>query len=454
MRNTLPLASVVAALTLLAGTAALQASPDAQKPNRPDPWESRATPESQGHIVEVDGKRIQQRHPFMGGDSPSYEQYPTHAYETLDFPPPQQVQVPEGLKGDPAEGLRLFKSRQHGPCVACHVIPDPEVWPIGNVGPDLRTIGARGVPDSYIYQTIYDPRAIFGTDTPMAPFGVVGILDEQEIMHLVAYLQTLTGDPFGVPEEVTEDKQWNPYTRDVVRPEYGDPLDAFTNPGLMATDDRAVPLWSKAGPTGKSCADCHGQIEAADDLRPLGVIPEMVGVAAGYPRWFDEYGRMMSIEDLLAVHAPETTGLEMPAQGQDNLTMSILVRMQSNGMPYQLETDNPNVQAAIARGQELFHRPVGQRQHACADCHTERGGADKFLGGRFLANIEDGMINHPYWRTAQQRIWDIRIRMQWCMTPLGTNYLPGDAPEYADLETFITSKQQGKVQVLVPRESH
>ncbi|HVL57146.1 MAG TPA: hypothetical protein VM491_11605, partial [Burkholderiaceae bacterium] len=181
-----------------------------------------------------------------------------------------------------------------------------------------------------------------------------------------------------------------------------------------------------------------------------------VGVGVQYPKWFAQHRRMMSIEDFLSVHGPETTGHEFPTQGQQNITMAILVKMQSNGMPYKLALDDPNVQAAVKRGQELFHRPVGQRAHACADCHTERGGAHKFLGGRFLANVEkDAMINHPYYRTAQARLWDIRIRMQWCMTPLRTNMLPGDAPEYADIETYILSKQtQRGDKIIVPRHSH
>lgn len=73
-----------------------------------------------------------------------------------------------------------------------------------------------------------------------------------------------------------------------------------------------------------------------------------------------------------------------------------------------------------------------------------------------LADVEkDAMVNHPYWRTAWQRPIDIRIRMQWCMTPLLANMLPGDAPEYADLETFLVSKQTRRGdKVLVPRLSH
>jgi hypothetical protein len=52
-------------------------------------------------------------------------------------------------------------------------------------------------------------------------------------------------------------------------------------------------------------------------------------------------------------------------------------------------------------------------------------------------------ISRP-WRTNFQVVWDIRKRMQWCMLPLGTNMLPADAPEYADLELYLTAFDQGK----------
>ena len=416
-------------------------------------WETRAVPLSQGQIKEVGGKREQVRYPGFR-ESRSFDKWPTFARDSVEYFPPRKGVMPAGVKGDPKKGFELIKAGNKGPCTGCHLIPDPNHWPMGNVGPDLRTIGDRGLPDSFLYQIVYDPRVIFGADSPMAPFGASGMWTPEEIVHVVAYLQTLKAERTMKPE-LTGDKQWNPFTRDVVRMDFGDPRDPTSNNALVMTESDAVPLWSKPGPKGQSCASCHGKIEAADDERPLGVIKSMVGVGAAYPKWSARHSRMMSVEDFLAVHSPETTGHPMPTQGQANLTMAILVKMQSNGMPYKLDMGDANVRAAVKRGEEMFNRRVGQRGQACANCHTDRGGAHKFLGGRFLANIDkDAMVNHPYFRTSQGALWDIRIRMQWCMTPLLTNMLPGDAPEYADLETFLISKQQGKPLDVPRRPSH
>lgn len=419
-------------------------------------WKTQAIPQSQGIVKTVDGKTIQERYPFGGFGTASFEKWPTFATGSPAYFAPKKGEMPKDVKGDPKKGQALLKASAKGPCTGCHLIPDITVWPAGNVGPDLRTIGHRGLSDQHLYQVIYDPRVIFGADSPMAPFGASGMWTPEEIVHAVAYLQSLNGSPPGVPDKVTDDPAWNPYTRQVVRPAYGDPLDVTANPGLGLADSVAVPNWTKKGPKGQSCADCHGAIGPADAQRTIGAIASMTGVGAKYPKWMPKYSRMMSVEDFLAVHAPETTGDPMPSQGEANMAMSILVKMQSNGMPYQIDLKDPNVQAAVKRGDELFNRRVGQRGQACANCHTERGGGRKFLGGRFLADVDkDAMVNHPYWRTAWQRNIDIRLRMQWCMTPLRTNMLPGDAPEYADLETFLISKQtQRGDKVLVPRLSH
>jgi len=171
----------------------------------------------------------------------------------------------------------------------------------------------------------------------------------------------------------------------------------------------------------------------------------MKGVAVRYPRFVAHYRRVMSIEDFLTVHGPETTGTSLPSESEASLNLTMLVKMASNGMPVAIDTESPPARAALGRGRAVFHRRVGERDHACADCHTPEKGANKFLGGRLLAEVTTGMTRHfPTWRTSQNQVWDMRKRMQWCMTPLGTNMLPADAIEYAELELYLTSFDVGK----------
>jgi sulfur-oxidizing protein SoxA len=110
-----------------------------------------------------------------------------------------------------------------------------------------------------------------------------------------------------------------------------------------------------------------------------------------------------------------------------------------------VDTASPEARAALARGKATFYRRVGERNHSCADCHTADAAAGKFLGGRLLADVRAGLTRHfPTWRTDRAEVWDMRKRFQWCMTPLGMNMLAADSIEYAELELYLTSFDNGK----------
>jgi sulfur-oxidizing protein SoxA len=372
-----------------------------------------------------DGKREAIR--YRGWTTRDFN-FRTYAYDDPRGEPPiQTVTMPAGLAGNPRLGHALFLSRTKGPCTGCHLIPGDEVWPAGSVGPDQSAIGDRKLSDDYLYQVIWDPRVFFPR-TSMPPWGTIGMLSPQEAAHLVAYLQTLKGP---VPPEKDPDR--NPFTRR--RPVgFGDNLDPTNNPAVLLTDSAEV-LWTTRGPAAKACADCHEG----------GVAKAMRGVATRYPKFVKTYRRTMSIEDFLAVHALETTGRALLAESTENLHLTLLVKRASNGLPVAVDTESPEARAAIVRGRSTFDKRVGERNHACADCHTMERGANKFLSGRLLADVRTGLTRHfPLWRTDRGEVWGMRRRMQWCMTPLGMNMLASDSVEYAELELYLTTFDIGK----------
>lgn len=390
-------------------------------------WTTRAIPEARGEVrVRPDGVREAVR--YRGWTTEDFGRFRTYAYgDARPEPTVQRAAPPAGVVGDPKKGRSLFLSRSKGPCTGCHLVPGDDVWPAGSVGPDLSTLGSRGLGDAHLYMQIYDPRVLF-PHTSMPPWGAQGALSPEEIVHLVAYLQTLKG-----PATSEKDPDRNPFTRR--RPTgFGDNLDPTNNPAVVAAEAMDS-VWSERGPNGKACADCHaGGIDVA-----------MKGVAARYPRHVATYGRVMSLEDLMTVHGPERTGRPFPMESDDNVRLVVRLKMASNGMPVALDLDSAEARAARARGEASFQRRVGQRNHACADCHTPQKGANKFLGGRWLGDVTEGLTRHfPTWRTSQNQLWDMRKRMQWCMTPLGANMLAADAVEYAELELYLTSFDQGK----------
>ena len=416
---------LLALALLLAGCAAAASETPGTTAVRP--WTSHVIPEARGDVVtRPDGTREGLRYPGWMKDD--FGGFRTYAYaDTRAEPAVQRAQLPATVVGDPKKGRALFLSRSKGPCTGCHLVPGDDVWPAGSVGPDLSTIGTRGLSDAHLYMQIHDPRVLF-PHTSMPPWGTDAVLTPAEIVHLVAYLQTLKE-----PARAEADPDRNPFTRR--RPTgFGDNLDPTNNPAVLAAEDMDS-VWAQRGPRGKACADCHaGGIEAA-----------MKGVATRYPRYDPVYRRIVSLEDLLSVHAPATTGREFPMESDANVWFVTRLKMASNGMPMALDLERPEARAALARGEASFRRRVGQRNHACADCHTPEKGAGKFLGGRWLADVTSGMTRHfPTWRTSQNQIWDMRKRMQWCMTPLGTNMLTADAVEYAELELYLTSFDQGQ----------
>ncbi len=394
----------------------------------PTPWVSRAIPEGRGDIKTLpDGKTQAVRYP--GWTTEDFARFRTYAYgDTRPEVPVAKAPMP-AITGDPKKGRALFLDRNLGPCTGCHLIQGQDVWPAGNVGPDLSTYGDRNLPAEYTFNLIYDPRHLF-PHSIMPPWGSAGVLKPEDIVHIVAFLSTQKAP---LPPE--KDGERDPATR--AKPVgFGDNLDPTNNPAVLRAEG-ADALWSKKGPSGKACADCHAG----------GALQGMKGVATRYPQFVARYGRVMGIEDLLTVHGPETTGALLLEESADNLDLTMRIKMASNDMPVSLDLARAENQSALERGKASFYRKVGQRDHACADCHTVEGGrgADKFLGGRLLANVEKGLTRHfPTWRTSQGDVWDMRKRMQWCMTPLGVNMLATDAVEYAELELFLASFDQGK----------
>lgn len=103
-------------------------------------------------------------------------------------PKPRKVTLEEPLNGDPVRGRELALARDKGYCIVCHEIPG-EVWP-GTVGAKVLNFKQHHYPNELVFQQIFDARA-FNPNSVMPPYGTFGILNEQEIRDLVAYLQSL-----------------------------------------------------------------------------------------------------------------------------------------------------------------------------------------------------------------------------------------------------------------------
>jgi len=196
-----------------------------------DGWVSRAIPEARGDVqVRADGTRHAVR--YKGWSTTDYSRFRTYAYDDRTAQPAvQHGAPPPGVAGDAARGRALFLSRSLGPCTGCHLVPGDDVWPAGNVGPDLSQIGDRGLSSAHLYAVIFDPRHLLPRSI-MPPWGTSGAMTPAQIVDVVAYLQTLRG-----PRPAEKDTERDPVTRSRP-PGFGDNLDPTNNPALLLAEDR------------------------------------------------------------------------------------------------------------------------------------------------------------------------------------------------------------------------
>src|SRR6186713_2871221 len=106
--------------------------------------------------------------------------------------------------------------------------------------------------------------------------------------RFAAFLMAVALLPFAVPAsrgaEIPLDERRSAY-EDMSRDNKAMQDDDTSNPGMLAVLDGEA-LWNaKAGGSGKSCADCHGDAKTG-----------MKGVAPRYPAWNESARRPVNLE--------------------------------------------------------------------------------------------------------------------------------------------------------------
>ncbi|MFN3545744.1 MAG: sulfur oxidation c-type cytochrome SoxX [Thiobacillus sp.] len=115
--------------------------------------------------------------------------WPTLSYE--DKRPtkkPEKVELQGPLNGNAENGKKLAMNTQRGNCWACHALPG-DAQP-GSGGPPLLNVGAWGYSDAHLFQQVWD-RRVANPSTEMPPYGTNGVLSEQDVRDIVAFLQSL-----------------------------------------------------------------------------------------------------------------------------------------------------------------------------------------------------------------------------------------------------------------------
>jgi sulfur-oxidizing protein SoxA len=332
--------------------------------------------------------------------------------------------ISQPITGDAEKGKQLaFDRSRGGACLACHVMGAASTNLPGNVGPDLSEIGNAGRTDEWFYNYVYDAR-VYNPETVMPPWGAHAVYSDEEIRHIVVFLKSLKtparyANPLDNPEKRPEPK------------EDRDNLDPLVNPGMWAID-KAQELFKAQGPAGKACAGCHENAEAA-----------FTSWAANMPKWEPRLRKVLGVEEFVYRHAKATTGHDWLMETEPNIVVSVYLRHLANGAEIKVDLSTPGAKEAAERGKALMARKVGTLNFACFDCHTPEKGAIKWIRGQWLGEGRGQLPHFPTWRTSRQEIWTIDKRFQWCNVAIGANELPPDAPQYGDLELYLSSLNNG-----------
>ncbi len=335
----------------------------------------------------------------------------------------------EALRGVDRASLRqiqlagrtlAFDRSRGGSCVACHILGESTPEFPGNVGPDLSTLGATRDPQMMFAYT-YDARSFFPLSI-MPPWGTHGLYTTEELVDIVAFLASLK-TPMKFKDELDDP------TKRIVPKETRDNLDDFENPGMDVVPE-GKKLFAARGPKNKSCLDCHAAPEQAFKTW-----------AARMPRYEPRLQKVLGVEEFVTRHAMATTGDAHLMESEQNIALSVYLKFLANGAVIDVDVASPEAKAAAERGRALTQRKIGQLNFACTDCH-ERA-ANRWIRGQWLTGMRGQVGHFPTWRNGRGEVWDLRKRFQWCNVAIRANELPPDAPEYGDLELYLTSLSNG-----------
>ena len=204
--------------------------------------------------------------------------------------------------------------------------------------------------------------------------------------------------------------------------------DDTSNPAMLSVLDGEA-LWNaKAGQSGKSCADCHGDAKTS-----------MKGVAARYPAFDAASGQPVDLEQRINLSRQRDQKAEpFGYENRDMLALSAYVAMQSRGEPI-APHDDPRLAPSLDKGRALFNQRQGQLNLSCAQCHDDNWG--KHLAGNVVP--QGHPTAYPVYRLEWQSLGSLQRRLRNCMIGMRAEAYSYGAPEYVDMELYLMWRARG-----------
>jgi sulfur-oxidizing protein SoxA len=204
--------------------------------------------------------------------------------------------------------------------------------------------------------------------------------------------------------------------------------DDTSNPAMLSVLDGEA-LWNaKAGASGKSCADCHGDAPSS-----------MKGVAARYPAFDETTGRAVNIEQRINLSRErDQKAAPFRYESAELLALTAYIALQSRGEQIAPSQD-ARIEPFRERGQALFNRRIGQLNLSCAQCHDDHWG--KSLAGNLIP--QGHPTGYPIYRLEWQSLGSLQRRLRNCMTGVRAEPYALGAIEYVELESFLMWRARG-----------
>ncbi|MBB4313938.1 sulfur oxidation c-type cytochrome SoxA [Roseospira marina] len=204
--------------------------------------------------------------------------------------------------------------------------------------------------------------------------------------------------------------------------------DDFQNPAFLWLE-RGAELWDTAeGAAGKACADCHGDAEES-----------MADVATHYPIYFEDWGKLMNIEQRIN-WCRETQMQAEPFEWEsdDLLGITAFVKHQSKGLPVDVSVDGPAA-PFFEKGKAFYEERRGQLDMACTHCHVDHPG-DLIRA----ETLSQGQANgFPTYRLKWQTLGSLHRRFRGCNRNIRAEPFPYGSDEYTNLELYVTWRGNG-----------
>ena len=204
--------------------------------------------------------------------------------------------------------------------------------------------------------------------------------------------------------------------------------DDTANPSLLWVLE-GEGLWrSKAGASGQSCADCHG--DARDS---------MTGVAARYPAFDRDTGQPVNLEQRINLERQRhQQAPPLASESRDLLALEALVARQSRGLPITAAAD-PELAPFVARGRALFTRRQGQLNLSCANCHDDNG--DRHLAGSAIT--QGHPTGYPLYRLEWQKLGSLHRRIRSCFYSVRSEPPEHGSQDHMALELYLAWRAKG-----------